>query len=234
MYFLVLTFNSLQQGQYLLRDLKLAQQVKLSPKCTFATQVIGCVFGAILNYIMMQSIVKAQTPILLSTEGTSIWSGAWVQSINSNGIAWSMAPEMFSFGQRYQWVSAAYFFGFLLPVPFWIMHKFFPQQRIWSYLNLSIIFWYMGYLVVGVNSSVWIYFVIGFVGQWYFRKYRPRQFIKWNYLVSAGMDGGTQVMVFLLSFAVAGASGVARPFPEWWGNNINGNADRCAYNFASE
>ena len=54
MYFLVLTFNSMQQGQYLLRDLKLAQQAKLSPKCTFTTQVIGCVFGAVLNYIMMQ------------------------------------------------------------------------------------------------------------------------------------------------------------------------------------
>ncbi|RQM08092.1 hypothetical protein DH86_00000527 [Scytalidium sp. 3C] len=234
MYFLVLTYNSLGQGQYLLRDLKLAQQAKLSPKCTFTTQMIGCVFGAVLNYIMMQSIVKEQTPILLSVEGTSIWSGAWVQSINSNGIAWAMAPEMFSFGQRYQWVSAAYFLGFLLPVPFYILHKLFPKQWIWSYLNLSIIFWYMGYLVVGVNSSVWIYFVIGYVGQWYFRKYRPHQFIKWNYLVSAGMDGGTQVMVFLLSFAVAGASGQARPFPQWWGNNINGNADRCAFNSASE
>ena len=81
---------------------------------------------------------------------------------------------------------------------------------------------------------MWIYFVIGYVGQWYFRKYRPQQFIRWNYLVSAGLDGGTQVMVFLLSFAVAGASGKARPFPQWWGNNINGNADRCAYNYAAE
>ncbi|RDW63662.1 hypothetical protein BP6252_11207 [Coleophoma cylindrospora] len=234
MYFLVLTYNALQQGQYLLRDLKLAQQTKLSPKCTFTTQIIGCVFGALLNYVMMQSIVKDQTEILLSAEGTAIWSGSQIQSINSNGIAWAMAPEMFSFGQRYQWVSAAYLFGFLLPVPFYIMHKIFPKQWIWSYLNMSIIFWYMGYLVVGSNSSVWIYFAIGYLGQWYFRTYRPQQFIKWNYLVSAGMDGGTQVMVFLLSFAVAGASGVARPFPQWWGNNIAGNADRCAYNTAGE
>jgi hypothetical protein len=145
-----------------------------------------------------------------------------------------MAPEMFSFGQHYQWVSAAFFFGALLPLPFYIMHRIFPKQWIWSYFNLSIIFWYMGYLVVGSNASVWIYFAIGFVGQWWLRKYHPMFFVKWNYLVSAGMDGGTQVMVFLLSFAVAGASGVERPFPMWWGNNLNGNADRCAYNFASE
>lgn len=54
MYFYVLTYNSVQQGQYLLRDLKLAQQTKLSAKCTFVTQVIGCIFGSILNYVMMQ------------------------------------------------------------------------------------------------------------------------------------------------------------------------------------
>ncbi|RDW59135.1 hypothetical protein BP5796_12059 [Coleophoma crateriformis] len=234
MYFLVLTFTALQQGQYLLRDLKLAQQTKLSPKCTFATQVIGCIFGALLNYVMMQSIVKDQTEVLLSPEGTAIWSGAQVQTINSNGIAWALGPEMFSFGQRYQWVSAAYLFGFLLPVPFYIMHKIFPKQWIWSYLNMSIIFWYMGYLVVGSNASAWMYFAIGYLGQWYFRTYRPQQFIKWNYLVSAGMDGGTQVMVFMLSFAVAGASGTPRPFPQWWGNNVAGNADRCAYNTAGE
>lgn len=142
-----------------------------------------------------------------------------------------MAPEMFNFGQRYQWVSAAYFLGFLVPLPFYFLAKFFPHQRIWSYLNLSIIFWYFGYLVVGVNSSVWIYYLIGFAGQWWFRKYRPAQFVRWNYLVSAAMDGGTQVVVFMLSFAVAGASGVERPFPNWWGNSAS-NVDRCMYNDA--
>lgn len=55
MYFTTFTFNALQQGQYLLRDLKLAQQNKLSPKVTYTTQVIGCIFGACLNYVLMIS-----------------------------------------------------------------------------------------------------------------------------------------------------------------------------------
>ncbi|CZR52285.1 related to peptide transporter [Phialocephala subalpina] len=233
MYFVIYTFNAVQQGQYLLRDLKLAQQVKLSPKATFTTQMLGCIFGAILNFIMMESIVTNQLPTLLSIEGTSIWSGVNIQSLNSAAITWAMAPKLFSIGARYQWVSISYFIGFLVPLPFYFMNKFFPQQKIWSYLNLSIILWYFGYLVVGINSSVWIYFVIGYFGQFYLRKYRPQQFIKWNYLVSAALDGGTQVMVFILSFAVAGASGVDHPFPAWWGNYVNGNVDYCMYNPAN-
>jgi hypothetical protein len=53
MYFTTYTYNSLTQGWLLLRDLKLAQQNKLSPTATFITQVIGCVMGALLNYVMM-------------------------------------------------------------------------------------------------------------------------------------------------------------------------------------
>ena len=53
MYFTTYTYSGIQQGWYLLRDLKLAQQNKLSPKCAFATQMIGCIFGALLNYVMM-------------------------------------------------------------------------------------------------------------------------------------------------------------------------------------
>ncbi|KAM3084106.1 hypothetical protein ACMFMG_001788 [Clarireedia jacksonii] len=233
MYFTTFTFNALQQGQYLLRDLKLAQQNKLSPKCTYATQIIGCVFGACLNYVMMISIVQNQTPSLLTIEGTPIWSGANVQSFNSLAIAWSIAPKMFSIGARYQWVTIAYLLGFLVPVPFWLLNRYFPHQRVWSYLNLSIILWYCGYLVVGINASVFMYYYIGAFGQFYLRKYRPAYFVKWNYLVSAGLDGGTQVMVFLLTFAVAGGSGKSRPFPTWAGNPGSGNVDKCMYNPAN-
>jgi hypothetical protein len=53
MYFTTYTYNDLTQGWLLLRDLKLAQQNKLSPKATFVTQVIGCIMVALLNYGMM-------------------------------------------------------------------------------------------------------------------------------------------------------------------------------------
>jgi hypothetical protein len=42
------------------------------------------------------------------------------------------------------------------------------------------------------------------------------------------LDGGTQFMVFILSFAVQGAAGTSHLFPQWWGANQGGNYDRCA------
>lgn len=56
--------------------MKLGQYAKLSPRCTFAMQMIGTLVGAILNYIITITITTNQREILLSIQGTHIWSGA--------------------------------------------------------------------------------------------------------------------------------------------------------------
>ena len=95
MYFTLFGYNSVTQGQLLLRDLKLAQYAHLSPKCTFMAQMVGTIIGAIFNYVMMVSIVDNQRDILLSIEGTNIWSGQVVQQYNSQAIAWgALAKHM--------------------------------------------------------------------------------------------------------------------------------------------
>ena len=247
LYFTCYTFNATQMGQVLARDLKLGQYVHLAPRCTFTVQVIGCLVGALMNYVMMLNIVQNQATILKSVQGSNIWSGQNVQQFNTLAIAWSIAKDMFSIGGKYQWVTIAYLIGFVVPIPQFIGNKIWPH-RAWSYFNISIISWYLGWLFVGINSSILSYFIIGFFAQFYLRKYRPVWFNKYNYIVSAALDGGTQIMVslfllspfwsycnkertvadsgqlsyaqqvFILTFAVFGGSGKSRPFPIWAGN----------------
>ena len=52
-YFTCYTYNALQQGQLLAKDLKLAQYTHLPPQCTFLVQIMGCVVGALFNWVMM-------------------------------------------------------------------------------------------------------------------------------------------------------------------------------------
>lgn len=47
-------------------------------------QIIGTLLGAVVNYALMQSITTNQRDILLSIQGTNIWSGQVIQSFNSN------------------------------------------------------------------------------------------------------------------------------------------------------
>ncbi|KAK5707027.1 hypothetical protein LTR17_021063 [Elasticomyces elasticus] len=145
-----------------------------------------------------------------------------------------MADKLFSVGARYEWVTLSFLFGFVIPLPFWLAHRY-TGWKVFSYLNLSIILWYMGNLFVGVNSSMTSFFIVGFIAQFWLRKYRPQFFVKYNYLVSAALDGGTQVLVFILTFAVAGGSGKEVPFPTWAGNPDRSvrNVDYCMLNVAN-
>ncbi|KAG1875137.1 OPT oligopeptide transporter [Suillus tomentosus] len=227
MFFVLYSYNTVSQALLLLRDLKIAQYAKLPPRAAFIAQIIGTLLGAVLNYVLMNSIIDNEREILLSVQGTNIWSGQQPQSYNSQAIAWGgLAHELFSSGQRYQWVPLSYLIGLVAPLPFWIIHRYWPRLRM-DYYYIPIICYYIGALSAGINSSVVSYYIVSFLCQWWLRTRYPRWFVEYNYLVGAALDGGTQVMVFILSFAVQGATGKAHLIPEWWGADQSGNYDRC-------
>ncbi|KAF8206246.1 OPT oligopeptide transporter protein-domain-containing protein [Mycena galopus ATCC 62051] len=219
MYFVLYSYNSVIQAQLLLRDLKIAQYIesnqylthtKLPPRAAFTAQVTGTLFG------------------WFKIEHPWCWSGQQPQQYNSQAVAWGgLSHQLFAVNQRYQWVAWAYVVGLFVPVPFWVAYRFWPKLRT-DYLYTPIICYYIGWLCVGINSSIASYFVIAYISQWWLRTRHPRWFNKYNYILAAALDGGTQVMVFILSFAVQGASGKDHLFPQWWGANQNGNYDRCA------
>jgi OPT family small oligopeptide transporter len=230
MYFTLYGYNLVQQAFNMLQDLKQAQYVKLSPRSTFGAQLFGTIVGSVFNYLMMVTIVNNQAEILKSPEGTDVWSGQNVQQYNTQGISWgALAKYMYSSGKRYEWVPFALLLGFAIPLPFYFLHKLFPKAGFRN-VNMPIMVWYIGQLCAGVNSPITSYFIVAFASQWWLRKYHPKVFRDYNYILAAGLTGGAQVMVFILSFAVAGASGSVHSFPTWWGNNAGGNFDRCHFN----
>jgi hypothetical protein len=83
MYFTLFGYNSVIQGISLIQDLKFGQYAKIPPRVTFITQVAGTLIGSVVNYAMMVSITTNQRDILLSIQGTNIWSGQNIQQFNS-------------------------------------------------------------------------------------------------------------------------------------------------------
>lgn len=80
--------------------------------------------------VMMGSILHHQYDILVSVEGTNIWSGVQVQQFNSLAIAWGgFSHDLFGLGKRYQWVPLGYVLGFFVPIPFWLVHRYYLKLR---------------------------------------------------------------------------------------------------------
>ncbi|KAI0312705.1 OPT oligopeptide transporter protein-domain-containing protein [Amylostereum chailletii] len=247
---------TMNQAMTLLSDFKLGHYTKLPPRVTFFAQVCGAVVGCILNYVMLLSthlsllrhapretvvgcilnyvmllnIIDNNRAALLSISGTRLWSGQNPQSFNSNAISWgALGPKMFGAGGEYVMIPISLAIGIFLPIPFWLLHRKYPGKG-FDWFVTPIITQYSAWLTVGINTSILFLVVIGIISQYYVRRRYPRWFTKYNYIVSGALDGGTQVMIFLLSFAVFGAAGVAHNFPLWWGNPSLDNglsADRC-------
>ena len=68
-------------------------------------------------------------------------------------------------------------------------------------------------MTAGVLSQVISSIIVGLVSQLWLRNYHPGWYRKYNYILGGALDGGAQAMIFILSFAVFGASGIERPFP---------------------
>lgn len=67
----------------------------------FLTQIYGTALGAIINYVVMISIVNSQFNLLANTNGNSTWSGAVLQSYNTNATSWALAKYLYTIGSTY-------------------------------------------------------------------------------------------------------------------------------------
>ncbi|KAI9019174.1 OPT family small oligopeptide transporter [Phycomyces nitens] len=222
MYFKSLGYNTLYQAGQMANDLKIGHYMKIPPRLTFLAQLIGTVVGCIFNYIVNYTIITSKREELLDPNG-NIWSGSGMQSMNSAGITWGGIGPMFMFGPgtQYSFFLWAFIAGFGLPIPFWILHKFFPKVG-FNLVNTPMILVMLANFP-GLNYSwITVSFIIVLVSQLYIKRRYSKWYVKHNYLMSAALDSGTSLMAFILAMTVfGGGDGVEHPFPSWAGNNAN-------------
>jgi hypothetical protein len=282
MYFTLYGYNSTAQGLALARDLKMAQYTKLPPRTTLWAQSLGTVVGAILQLVIMKSVISAQRELLLDTQGAfsvSLFFSSLVHfpsaapfrlssverlqltlpsfhrrlqhlvrstspvfqlpshrlgssrqahvrsrkhllhhpsryhhryvprtprrhqrhSFDSGVIFLTLSKlTFFDFTPPTLLLSPSSFFsyistGLFVPLPFYVAHRFFPKLG-FNTVVTPIVCWCLGNLSVGINSSVFTTMLIAITSQFVLRKYASTWFRKYNYLMSAGLDGGTQFM----------------------------------------
>jgi hypothetical protein len=67
----------------------------------FLTQIYGTVLGGFINYALMISIVGGNKTLLADSNGNSAWSGAQIQSYNTNASTWALADYLYKQGAAY-------------------------------------------------------------------------------------------------------------------------------------
>ncbi|THY39883.1 peptide transporter [Aureobasidium pullulans] len=231
MYFAAWSHNVITNTVNLCNDLKMGEYLKIPPRVMFVTQIYGTILGGFLNYAVMISIVSGNAELLTNGNGNASWSGATIQSYNTNASSWALAKYLYKTGTTYSAVPIGVAVGAGLVVVHRIFVQFVPKIRKFSTydINMPQFIAYAGYIPYNQSQTCVIFsqLIAGFFTQFYLRNYRPRIFKDYSYLLTGAMDGASLLALFILSFAVFGAAGSSKPFPSWWGNNSNGNYDLC-------
>lgn len=215
LYFYAWSHSTIAQVINLSNDLKMGQYLKIPPRAMFVTQVIGTVFGAFLNYAIASTIISSKFELLHTNTGSYVWSGAYYQSLNISAVTWSMAKFMYGPGTPYFIIPMAVLIGIGAVVVHWVFTRFVPRigQVKTSSLVLPTVFLYSAWMTSGQNCVILSTILVGLISQAWIRTRYPRWFKEYNYIVGAGWDGGSLLVIFVLSFAVFGAAGKERPFP---------------------
>ncbi|KXH57173.1 OPT oligopeptide transporter [Colletotrichum salicis] len=231
MYFAAWSHNVISNAVNLSNDLKMGEYLKIPPRVMFLTQIYGTIIGGFINYAVMISIVNGNRELLVDSDGNSSWSGATMQSYNTNATSWALAKYLYKTGGKYALVPIGLGIGFGVVIIHRIIAYFVPKIRGYSLyeINLPQLIQYAGYIPYNASQTCVLFssLISGFFVQFYLRNYRPRIFKDYSYLVTGAFDGASLTVLFILSFAVFGAGGPSVPFPTWWGNNADGYYDHC-------
>ncbi|KAI1861989.1 uncharacterized protein JN550_010620 [Neoarthrinium moseri] len=231
MYFAAWSHNVINDCVQLCQDLKMGEYLKIPPRIMFLTQIYGTILGGFINYAVMISIVNGNRELLADSDGNSSWSGATMQSYNTNATSWALAKYLYRAGGKYEMVPIGIGIGAGIVVVHRVFAYFVPKIRNFSTseINFPQFIQYAGYIPYNQSQTcvLFSWVIGGFYVQYYLRNYRPRIFKDYMYLVTGAFDGASLSVLFILSFAVFGAGGPSIPFPTWWGNNADGNYDLC-------
>ncbi|MBW0495046.1 hypothetical protein O181_034761 [Austropuccinia psidii MF-1] len=216
MWFTTYGSATVAQSISMLQDLKLGQYMHLPPISVFLFQIMGTISGVIFNYMVMSLVVNANRELLKDEFGNQVFTGIVLADFRNQSIGWGIfARTLYKAGGRYVMVPASLGIGLLLPIPFFIFHKFLPHWRL-DRVNTPLVFGTFAFVGDRVNAGFMASVIAGFLSQFYAKRYHPKWFHRYNYVLSAALDGGAQVTAVVLGFVVEGGAGWKRlKFPNY-------------------
>ncbi|MBW0461325.1 hypothetical protein O181_001040 [Austropuccinia psidii MF-1] len=218
MWFTVYGGSTVMQSTHMLKDLKLGQYMHLPQKHVVTSQILGTFIGLFVNYGVMKLLVRTQREALLSPGGNGVFSGFMVAALNSRAICWGIfSRKLFLANQKYGIISLAMIVGFVLPITFFIVHRFFPRLKLNS-INIPLLLGSISSNFWGAAAGRFVNILIGLGSQFWARKYKPQWYKKYNYVLSAALDGGAQLTILFFAMVFQGGFGYTIKFPTYFLN----------------
>ncbi|KAJ4479714.1 OPT oligopeptide transporter protein-domain-containing protein [Lentinula edodes] len=205
------------------QDFKLGHYMKIPPLVMFWAQIASTLIAGSVQ-LGVQMWLFANVPDMCSKTQKDQFTCQNVQVFGTASIIWGAIGSRLQFteGHSYYPLMFCFLIGAACPAILWVLTKKFPRSKL-GYINFPVIFGGPAYVppANSVNYLTWAF--VGFIFQHLVRRRRFLWWAKYNYVLSAALDGGTAVGVILIYFCLQyplnGTIGI-NTIQKWWGNTV--------------
>ncbi|KAF9960325.1 hypothetical protein BGZ72_007266 [Mortierella alpina] len=210
-------YITMSHAMSFLGDLKLGQYMKIPPRAMFMTQLIGTAIASFINLITANWLLSTR-PNICTQEGYP-YTCPGANVFFSASVVWGViAPErMFGRSSIYHPLMYFFVFGLLIPIPFYIFSRRYPGTII-DRIHTPVILTSTGMMPPARPYQYANWLVVGFMFQFWAKRYRRDWYHRFNYVLSAALDSGVALSALLIFFTLQMRN---IEFPTWWGTNMN-------------
>ncbi|KAG9068981.1 hypothetical protein KI688_009871 [Linnemannia hyalina] len=214
-------------------DLKLGHYMKIPPRIMFMAQIVSTLISGVINLATATWLINTR-PNVCTPEGKPFTCRS-TNTFYSASVIWGAIGPARVFGNvdgaLYSPVQWGFLVGAILPVPFWLLSKKFPNVTWLKYVHWPVLLAATSNMPPALPYFYTNGLFIGFVFAFLIRRYNYDWWARYNYLTSAALDTGVAICGLVIFFAIQSWEGP--DFPAWWGNPADGVTDHCPHGGAN-
>ncbi|KAG0450204.1 hypothetical protein HPP92_027046 [Vanilla planifolia] len=196
---------SMYQALTLLGDLNLGHYMKIPPRSMFITQLLGTIIAAGVYFrtawMLLEGGRTSATRANYPGQSMDLPRRRCVlQRLHHMGFGWP--KRIFGKLGHYWALNYLFLLGFLLPVPFWLLAKTFPKNKVLKYIHIPLIISGASAIPPAHTVNYITWGAVGIFFNYYIYKARKNWWARHTYVMSAALDAGVAFMGVLLFFAL--------------------------------
>ncbi|EDN98487.1 hypothetical protein SS1G_13346 [Sclerotinia sclerotiorum 1980 UF-70] len=214
-------YNSVKHGMDFAQDLKLGQYMKIPPRVLFVGQIYASVLATATQTGVLRWML-GHIPNLCSPKNTQRFTCAGSKVVYNASLIWgAIGPQrMFQAGQTYNSIMYFFLIGPIVTLIVYYIYRKYPNSWV-RYINVPVFFNAAGNIPPANTTQYSLWFIFGFLFNFWIRKRAFAWWKRYNYLLQAAMDTGTALATIIIFFALTYNNITL----SWWGNTVGSNTD---------
>ncbi|OJJ51693.1 hypothetical protein ASPZODRAFT_138766 [Penicilliopsis zonata CBS 506.65] len=214
--FKIFTIVSSYQGLGYIQDMKVGHYMKIPPRVTFAAQCAG-ILVSWLTQTAVNIWAMGNVKNICTAKAENDFECPLAAGYSTNAVFWGLIgpKRLFASGSMYRPMLWFFLIGALLPIVLFIIDKRYPRARLRK-VHLPVIFASTASIPPATAANYIAWGVVGLFFNGYLKQRYRAWWMKYNYLLSAGLEAALAVGTFLIFFCLS------YPAVElnWFGNTI--------------